>query len=185
MKASKFLLATIAAVLLWCTAASALSVGEKAPDFQARTLSGKPVGLADAKDAKAMVLVFWATWCPYCEVAIPILKEAYAKYGSAGVVFFAINPGLNDSLRKVELYASKHEFPYPVLYDEKGAISRLFGIQGVPTVFIVDPDGIIRYIGNEVGADLSSIIGRIANKSEQASIGGEPSEPSLSFLTKR
>jgi peroxiredoxin len=173
MTLSKLLVVTLSAVLLWTATASALAVGDKAPSFQGVTLSGKPVSLADAKEAKAMVLIFWTTWCPYCQVAIPIFKEAYAKYAPMGVLFFALNPGRNDSLKKVELYTAKHELPYPVVYDEHAEIARLFGIQGVPTVFIVDPEGVIRYIGNEVGPELGSIIDSIMKKPEQASVTGQ------------
>lgn len=174
MNRFKVLLVAIIAVVVSCNPVFALSVGDKAPSFEAVTLSGKSVSLAETKDAKALVMIFWATWCPYCEVALPIFKEAYAKYGAAGVRFLAINTGLNDSLRKVELYAGKHEIPYPVVYDEKGAISRLFGIRGVPTVFILDAEGIIRYIGNEVGPDLGDIIGRIVKPSDEVAGSSRP-----------
>ena len=92
MTASKLLLVTLALVLFSCVSASSVTVGDKSPSFQAVTLTGQTVSLADVKASKAMVLVFWATWCPFCEAAIPELKDIYAKYSRKGVLFLAINP---------------------------------------------------------------------------------------------
>jgi peroxiredoxin len=63
------------------------------------------------------------------------------------MTFLAINPGVNDSLRKTQLYVEKYHIPYPVAYDEGGAISKSFGINGVPTIIIVDKNDIVRHRG--------------------------------------
>ena len=61
------------------------------------------------------------------------------------MTFLAINPGVNDSLRKTQLYVEKYNIPYPVVYDEGGVISKSFGIHGVPTIIIVDRNDIVRH----------------------------------------
>ncbi len=61
------------------------------------------------------------------------------------MTFLAINPGVNDSLRKTRLYVEKFQIPYPVMFDEGGAISKSFGINGVPTIIIVDKNNIVRH----------------------------------------
>lgn len=155
-------------IIFWCTAACALGVGDMAPAFQAVTLTGQTVSLDDVKNARAMVLVFWATWCPFCEAAIPEFKEVYSKYGPKGVIFLAINPGVNDSLRKTQLYVEKFGIPYPVIYEGRGTIARNYGVNGVPTVVMVDNTGTVRYNDAAMSADFLKRLDDAVNSPEQA-----------------
>jgi peroxiredoxin len=133
-------------LLFPCSAvAGYVGVGDKAPSFQATTIDGQKVGLDNPQSEKPLFLVFWATWCPFCEEAIPRLKEIYSAYSPKDLTILAINPGVNDSLRKTQLYVEKHHIPYPVVYDEGGVISKSFGINGVPTIIIVDKIHIVRH----------------------------------------
>jgi peroxiredoxin len=141
-------IAILAALLLLfpCSAvAGYVGVGDKAPAFQATTIDGQKISLDNPKSEKPLFLVFWTTWCPVCEESIPRLKEIYSKYSPKDLTFLAINPGVNDSLRKTRLYVDKYHIPYPVMFDEGGVISKSFGINGVPTIIIVDKNNIVRH----------------------------------------
>ncbi len=59
-----------------------LGIGDQAPDFEIRTLSGETVRLADYR-GKYVLLDFWATWCTPCLKEIPNLKAVYDKFGSS------------------------------------------------------------------------------------------------------
>jgi len=144
MSKKSVILAALLVILLYSTAPAYVGVGDKAPAFQATTLDGQKVSL-DNPEGKPMFLVFWATWCPFCEEAIPRLKEIYSTYSPKGLTFLAINPAVNDSLRKTRLYVEKFHINYPVIYDEGATIAKSFGINGVPTVVIVDKNGIVRH----------------------------------------
>jgi len=138
----------LAALLLLfpCSAgAGYVGVGDKAPAFQASTIDGQKASLGNPQSEKPLFLVFWATWCPFCEESIPRLKEIHSAYSPKDLTFLAINPGVNDSLRKTQLYVAKYQIPYPVVYDEGGVISKSFGINGVPTIIIVDKNDIVRH----------------------------------------
>jgi thiol-disulfide isomerase/thioredoxin len=133
-------------LLFPCSAvAGYVGVGDKVPAFQATTIDGQKVSLDNPHSEKPLFIVFWATWCPFCEEAIPRLKEIYSAYNPKDLTFLAINPGVNDSLRKTRLYVEKNHIPYPVVYDEGGVISKSFGINGVPTIIIVDKNDIVRH----------------------------------------
>jgi len=160
MIASRIALTGLCFVLVWVTSASAISVGDQAPSFRAVTLTGQTVSLEDVKNSKGAVLVFWATWCPLCDAAIPSIKEFNSKYAHTGVVFLAINPGVNDSLRKVELYVKKHDLNYPIAYDDRSIVTKLFEIRGVPTVVVLDNKGIVRYVDGEIPKDISPFLGQ-------------------------
>ncbi len=143
------LILTSLLMLFPCSAFAAfVGVGDKAPAIEATTIDGQKVSLDNPGIAKPVFLVFWTTWCPFCEAAIPRLKEIYSKYSPNDMTFLAINPGVNDSLRKTQLYVEKYQIPYPVVYDEGGVISKSFGINGVPTIIIVDKDDIVRHRGD-------------------------------------
>lgn len=138
----------LAALLLLCphsAVAGFVGVGDKAPAFEATTIEGQKVISDNPQSEKPLFLVFWSTWCPFCEEAIPRLKEIYSTHSTKDFTFLAINPGVNDSLRKTQLYVEKYHIPYPVVYDEGGVISKSFGINGVPTVIIVDKNKIVRH----------------------------------------
>jgi peroxiredoxin len=141
-------IAILAALLLlfpFPAVAGYVGVGDKAPAFQAITIDGQKVSLDNPRSDKPLFLVFWTTWCPLCEASIPRLKEIYSKFSPKDITFLAINPGVNDSLRKTQLYIEKNQIPYPVVYDEGGVISKRYGINGVPTIIMVDKNDIVRH----------------------------------------
>lgn len=147
-----------ALLLLPCSAnAGYVGVGDKAPAFQAVTIDGQNISIDNPTNAKPVLLVFWATWCPYCEAAVPKLKKIYSAYSPKDLTFVSINPGVNDSLRKVRLFVEKYNLPYPVIYDKGGAISKTFGVNGVPTVIIVGRNDIVRYRGG-IPSDIDKLI---------------------------
>ena len=67
------------AMLFTINSLSAIEIGDKAINFTGTTVDGKKISLDQYKGKKAVWLVFWATWCPYCEKEIPALKELYEK----------------------------------------------------------------------------------------------------------
>ncbi len=145
MNRNSVILAALLLVFPCSTVAGYVGVGDKAPAFQATTIDGQKVSLDNPQSEKPLFLVFWTTWCPLCEASIPRLKEIYSKYSPKDITFLAINPGVNDSFHKTQLYVEKYNIPYPVVFDEGGVISKSFGINGVPTIIIVDKNDIVRH----------------------------------------
>ncbi|MBM3298957.1 MAG: TlpA family protein disulfide reductase [Deltaproteobacteria bacterium] len=130
--------------------------GDKAPSFEAATIDGQKIRSSDLRQGKAMLLFFWTTWCPFCITEIPKMKEAHSALGPKGLTFLAVNPGINDSLKKVQLYLDKYAITYPVTFDEGASMAKSFQVMGVPTYIMVDGNGIIRYRGNTIPSDLAS-----------------------------
>jgi thiol-disulfide isomerase/thioredoxin len=106
------------------------------------------------KGKDALFLVFWATWCSVCKTEIPKLKEIHETYATKGMPLIAIDVSVNDSLKKVEKYLEDHKITYPVIFDEGSKITKLYGVQGTPTVVIVDRGGIVRYRSAAIPDDL-------------------------------
>jgi peroxiredoxin len=116
------------------------SVEVKAPDFVLEDLKGNQVMLSDYK-GKSVLLVFTATWCPYCRAEIPHLKEIYSKYKSKGMEIIYID--IQESRERVSSFMTKHNIPFKTLLDKDGKVAYLFGVRGVPTKFLISKDGTI------------------------------------------
>ena len=113
---------------------------EKAPDFSLQDLQGRKFKLSENK-GKPVLLAFGATWCPSCREEIPRLKEIFANYGKKGLVM--VNIDIQESQDKVSRFADRYKLTYPVLLDEKAEVARSYGVRGIPTLVLVDKEGMI------------------------------------------
>ncbi len=131
----------VAGFALACMAQSPLppagSPGGQAIDFTLKNLAGKEVNLMkDFTKKKVIILVFSATWCPYCVQEIPALKTIYNKYNYKGVEIIHIDP--KESRDRVQRLVDKYKIPYQVLLDEKGEITGKYKVLGLPTIIYLD-----------------------------------------------
>lgn len=116
------------------------SIEEKAPDFVLKDLNDKEVAFSAFK-GKIVLLVFGTTWCPYCRIEIPYLKELYAKYPREE--FEIINIDIQESKKKVSAHVNKNKLPFITLLDTDGTVARLYKVRGVPTKILVSKEGTI------------------------------------------
>jgi peroxiredoxin len=122
---------------------------DKAPDFSLQDLNGKTVKLANLK-GKAVILDFWATWCPPCRAEIPDLNALYKEYKKKGatIVGVALDEGgkaaILEGMKKYKL-----TLDYPVLIGNPDVSRQYGGIDAIPTTFILDKKGNIvnKYVG--------------------------------------
>ncbi|MFC1835070.1 peroxiredoxin family protein [Thermodesulfobacteriota bacterium] len=147
--------AALLLVLTFSASAGAVKVGDEAPPFVATTLDGEKINTEDLKNKKSMFLVFWATWCPYCKTSVGKLRQVYETYEKKGMVFLAINPGINDPIRRVKRFVDLFRVTYPVVYDKGARITKRYNIRGAPTIVMVDREGIVRFRGAKIPKDLS------------------------------
>jgi len=122
-----------------------------AKDFQGQALPvalGTETWLSDKVDTegKVVVLDFWATWCPPCRAASPILDELQ-KENPDSLAVMAI-AGQRDPQNDVSNYVAEHAVSYANLYDADQAVYKPFESKGIPLVVVMSTDGIIRWIGN-------------------------------------
>jgi len=87
--------------------------GQLAPDFSLNDLNSKKVTLSSFKNKKAVILSFWATWCPYCIKEIPKLKTLHTKFQNRGLEVLSVNIAANDPIYRVIQYAKKRPSPIP------------------------------------------------------------------------
>jgi len=128
------------------TAARAAMVGKEAPEIQAQYWLNAPALSLQRLRGKIVVVEFWATWCPPCRASIPHLIEMNHKFAGKGVVFISLT---NEDRRTVEPFARKMKMDYPV--GGGSQTSGVYGVQGIPHAFIVDPSGTVVWEGHPMG----------------------------------
>ncbi|MDD5449321.1 MAG: TlpA disulfide reductase family protein [Candidatus Omnitrophica bacterium] len=123
-----------------------LGIGDKAPDFTLDDLAGNKVSLSDTvKSNKATLLVFWATWCPYCREEVPELIKLKPSYEAKGYKIVAIDIG--ESQKKVDSFVKQNGINYTVLLDTENRIANQYGVMGIPANILLAQDGTILYRG--------------------------------------
>lgn len=93
---------------------------------------------------KWVVLNFWATWCAPCKQEMPHLNRLHDKYRDAGFVLLGIN--VDDDPAKAAADAAKLGIRFPVLLDGAKTVSRLYGLDAMPTTVVIDRDGRVRHV---------------------------------------
>ncbi|MDR3585443.1 MAG: TlpA disulfide reductase family protein [Desulfosporosinus sp.] len=122
--------------------------GYHVPSFSLPSFpDSQPISLADYQ-GKAVLINFWASWCPSCQSETPDLVKASAKYGDK-VQFIGVNLSSQDSLSDVTAFLEKYGIKYPIVMDTKGTVAQQFQTMAIPTTFFVNRQGIIvdRYVG--------------------------------------
>ena len=122
-------------------------IGEPAKDFTVRVLSGDSFTLSSQK-GRVVLIDFWATWCAPCLEDIPRMKRIYAAYQKKG--FEIIGISLDRRKEDVVKYVHDKELRWKVSYT--GALwsdptARLYGVNKIPSTWLVDKEGILREIG--------------------------------------
>ena len=123
--------------------AAALEKGDRAPDFSAPGLSGGTVSLS-AYRGKVVYLDFWASWCGPCAQALPAIESLRKEFAPGDFQVIAVNLDRNPALAKK--FLSKRPVGYPSATDPKGALPAQFGVDSMPTSFLIDRSGVVRHV---------------------------------------
>lgn len=137
----------VAILLVGCVPADAgpPRVGDRLPELSVRTLEDEEVRL-DQLRGEGVLLNLWATWCPPCRAEMPYFQELSEDYGARGLRVVGLSVDNAGARSLVEGFLEDSGVEYEILLDPgMGSMDRL-GVLGLPASFLIDPDGVIRYV---------------------------------------
>lgn len=146
-----------------CPAAGPDTQAVLAPDWALDTSDGRDLRFhQDAADTPA-VLLFWASWCPYCAKLFPHLEALWREYGPRGVRFYALNVWEDSD---PVAYFAEHGYTMPLLL-AADLVGEDYGIKGTPGLLVTNRDQHIVY-QRQRGAEPAAVAARVRAALEAA-----------------
>jgi thiol-disulfide isomerase/thioredoxin len=118
-------------------------VGVHAPAFSRPAVVGQSTLSTDGAKGKVLVVDFWATYCRPCEKEFPKLQALADKHGGSMLVY-----GLSEdeSTEGIAAFVKKTGVRFPIGWDQGNTISQRYKLEKMPTSYVVDKKGIIRFV---------------------------------------
>jgi len=113
------------------------SAGRPAPELPSQVLSGHRVDLSSLRGRPALVN-FWASWCAPCKQEAPELKRFAEGLGNRATL---VGVDWNDSADNALQFIAKSGWDYPILRDPSQKVGTEYGLNGLPTTFVLDSEG--------------------------------------------
>ena len=150
----------LALSVLIANPAFAVGEGEPAPDFSLPVLGEESTRSLSDSHGKVRYLDFWASWCPPCRVSIPEIVTLQEELGGSRFEVIGINVDerLDDAMR----FLGRYPVNYENLSDPQGETAEAYALLGMPTSFVIDPEGRVTlvHVGFRPG-DMKAIRARI------------------------
>ncbi len=131
-----------ATLLLGWGTVHAKEVSGPAPDFTLPDSQGNPMSLKDFR-GEVVMINFWASWCIPCRQEMPFLEKLYQRYKDLGFTIIGIN--VEEDTQMAHAMLKKIPVSFPILFDQKNDVSKLYQVSGMPTTILIDKDGNKRF----------------------------------------
>ncbi len=134
-------------VAMFCAPASAQNgrwypEDEPAPALKLKTVADEEFDLSAMK-GRMVIVNFWATWCGPCIAEMPSLQALTTRMGAKNVALIGVN--FHESPQKIRDFQAKYNVKFPLLRDAWQEASAAWKVGVLPTTFIVDANGTLRY----------------------------------------
>ena len=143
-RAAKAIAPLLLAAALVAAPSAAVDEGMPAPPFAVADGEGTIVEFPAHADGAPAVVLFWATWCPYCRVVMPELQVVAEDYADQGVRVYAL--GINERNSGVDPVARAEELGFDfIVLPGAEAVAESWDVPGTPGIFVVDGAGQVIY----------------------------------------
>ncbi|MFA5927715.1 MAG: TlpA disulfide reductase family protein [Candidatus Margulisiibacteriota bacterium] len=105
-------------------------------------LDGNPVPVLDIIGQKAVILNFFASWCPPCREEMPSLDKLNQYIIDKDVILLAVN--LQESPEHIKSFMEESGYTFRVVFDPQDILTKKFKISGIPTTYLIDKNGKVR-----------------------------------------
>ncbi|MDP8998793.1 MAG: TlpA family protein disulfide reductase [Myxococcota bacterium] len=119
-------------------------LGNKAPNFSRKAVTGQGTVSSRSLAGKVAIVDFWATWCEPCKKSFPKLEALNAKYKNDGLQVIGISE--DDDKEGIPLFASDLGAEFPLIWDQNKAIAAKWQPKSMPSTFVVDRKGTVRFV---------------------------------------
>jgi len=143
MKLRNLVFGFVLSVLAATSLASSGMEGQPAPDFALKSSSGENLRLSEYRGDVVMIN-FWATWCGPCRQEMPLLDELYTRYQRVGFNLLGVN--IDDDSRRAMKMIDELGVNFPVLFDARKEVSKLYEVEAMPVTVLVDREGTVRHV---------------------------------------
>jgi peroxiredoxin len=143
MKIKNLTLGLLVTVLAATSLASSDLEGQVAPDFALKSSTGENLRLSEYR-GNVVMINFWATWCGPCRQEMPLLDELYTRYERVGFSLLGVN--IDEDSRRAMQMIEDLGVSFPVLFDARKEVSKLYEVEAMPVTVLVDREGNVRYV---------------------------------------
>ncbi|MFO0891832.1 MAG: TlpA disulfide reductase family protein [Isosphaeraceae bacterium] len=143
-----------------------LNVGQVAPEIEGRDHEGKPFRLSETR-GKVVVLTFSGNWCGPCVGMYPQERELVSRY--RGKPFALVSVNTDDKVETLRKAIASGEITWRCWWESgsEGPITTRWGIISFPTIFVLDPAGVIRFKDHR-GQDLDRVVAQLMKEAQSA-----------------
>ena len=138
-----------------------IAIGTRPEAVTIEDLDGRPVDLSQIIGKKAVLIEFWATWCPLCAALFPRMEAAHARFGNQ-VEFVVVAVAVNQSQAAIKRHLTRHPMPFRILWDGNGRAVRAFQAPSTSYVVVLDSAGNVAYTGLGAEQDIEAAVRRVA-----------------------
>lgn len=131
-------------VAVAAVASATLTPGKPAPSFSLKLVDGKTTLCTNDVRGKVVVLDFWATWCVPCQAEVPNLQDLHKRYSDDGVVVLGVSVDEEGAVA-VSDFMKQKGLTYRMALDPGGKVAAKYDALPVPTLYLLDKKGVIRY----------------------------------------
>lgn len=143
MKIKNLTLGLLVTVFAVTALASSGLEGQVAPDFALKSSTGENLRLSEYR-GNVVMINFWATWCGPCRQEMPLLDELYTRYKRVGFSLLGVN--IDDDSRRAMQMIEDLGVSFPVLFDARKEVSKLYEVEAMPVTVLIDREGNVRYV---------------------------------------
>jgi cytochrome c biogenesis protein CcmG, thiol:disulfide interchange protein DsbE len=125
---------------------------KKQMSFTLDDLSGNPVNIDSYANNKVVLLAFFTTWCPWCQQEMPLLQVISKKYKARGLEVVGI--GISETRGSLTAFANSNKLTFKILVDDKAKAANQYNVRKIPSLFLIDKTGKVRFKALFVTADV-------------------------------